>query len=195
MHIIIAMSNVKVNDSPNHFMVLDAIARGVKTVDKIAKVTKLDKGDIEMVVNDLATQRLILKTEKKGFLGNRRVELIISHTGMQVLTSKREELQKQWREVEQWYKNGNTAQLQTYMDNNRMWIPMMLFSGIMNAMFFMSMMSLLGMGLSPAESGFAGGGTEGGADSGAGAADDGGAGAGDSGGFDGGDFGGGDFSF
>ena len=76
---------------------------------------------------------------------------------------------------------------------------MMLFSGIMNAMFFMSMMSMLGMAMSPAESGLVGGeGSGTAADSGeSSGADDGGAGA-DSGGGGadfGGDFGGGDFSF
>ena len=198
------MSSVKINESPNHFMVLDAIGRGVKTIDKIAKVTRLDKAQVELIVNDLIVQRLVIRTEKKGFLGRTKVELTISHTGLQVLHAKKQELEKQWQQVQQWYNNGQTQQVQGYMDNNRMWVPMMLFSGIMNAVFFMSMMSMMGLALSPAESGLAG--SEGAgtaADSGgdAGADDGGGAGA-DSGGtdlggsdFGGGDFGGGDFSF
>ena len=198
------MSSVKINESPNHFMVLDAIGRGVKTIDKITKVTRLDKAQVELIVNDLIVQRLVIRTEKKGFLGRTKVELTISHTGLQVLNAKKQELEKQWQQVQQWYNNGQTQQVQGYMDNNRMWVPMMLFSGIMNAVFFMSMMSMMGLALSPAESGLAG--SEGAgtaADSGGDAgADDGGAGA-DSGGgadlggsdFGGGDFGGGDFSF
>jgi len=66
------MSNVRVNESPNHFMVLDAIARGMKTVDKIAKVTKLSKPEVELIVNDLVTQRLVISEEKKKFLGGKR---------------------------------------------------------------------------------------------------------------------------
>lgn len=176
-------------------MVLDAIARGMKTVDKIAKVTRLSRPEIEMIVNDLVAQRLVIQTEKKSFFSGKKLELGISHTGMQVLTTKKVELEKQAQQVQQWYQNGNTAQLQTYMDSNRSWIPMMLFSGIMNAIFFMSMMSLMGMAMSPAESGFAG--SEGG-EGGAGAGDDGGAGADSGGDMGGGDFGGdmgGDFSF
>jgi predicted transcriptional regulator len=193
------MSSVRINESPNHFMVLDAIGRGVKTIDKIAKVARLDKAQVELIVNDLIVQRLVIRTEKKGFLGRTKVELTISHTGLQVLNAKKQELEKQWQQVQQWYNNGQTQQVQGYMDNNRMWVPMMLFSGIMNAMFFMSMMSMMGMALSPAESGLAGGdaGAGAAADSGGDAgADDGSAGA-DSGGgdFSGGDFGGGDFSF
>jgi uncharacterized membrane protein YgcG len=191
------MSNVRVNESPNHFMVLDAISRGMKTVDKIAKVTKLSKPEVEMIVNDLVAQRLAIQTEKKSFFGGKKLEYSISHTGMQVLTSKKAELEKQARQLQQWYQNGNTAQLQGYLDSNRSWIPMMLFSGLMNAMFFMSMMSLMGMAMSPAESGFAGGADAGAtADSGAdGGADAGDAGADGGGDFGGGDFGGGDFSF
>ena len=80
-----------------------------------------------------------------------------------------------------------------------MWMPMMLFSGIMNAVFFMSMISMLGMAMTPAESGLAGGeGSGTAAESGesAAGAEDSGAGADSGGGADfGGDFGGGDFSF
>ena len=197
------MSSVRINESPNHFMVLDAIGRGVKSFDKIAKVTRLDKAEVELIINDLIEQRLVIRTEKKGFF-RIKVELTISHTGLQLLNSKKQELEKQMQQVQQWQSNGQTQQLQSYMDNNRMWIPMMLFSGIMNAMFFMSMMSMLGMAMTPAESGLAGGeGSETAADSGessAGAEDSGAAadsGGGDFGGgdFGGGDFGGGDFSF
>jgi hypothetical protein len=189
------MSNVRVNESPNHFMVLDAISRGMKTVDKIAKVTRLSKPEIELIVNDLVAQRLVIQAEKKSFFGGKKLEFSISHTGMQVLNTKKVELEKQAQQVQQWYQNGNTAELQNYMGMNRSWIPMMLFSGIMNAIFFMSMMSLMGMAMSPAESGFAG--SEGG-EGGAAAGDDGGAAADGSGDMGGGDFGGdmgGDFSF
>ena len=196
------MSSVRINESPNHFIVLDAIGRGLKSVDKIAKVTRLDKAQVELIVNDLIEQRLVIRTEKKGFLGRIKVELTISHTGLQLLNAKKQELEKQVQQIQQWQSNGQTQQLQGYMDNNRMWIPMMLFSGIMNAMFFMSMMSMLGMAISPAESGLVG--SEGAgtaADSGESAgAEDGGTGAdsggsADVGGDFGGDFGGGDFSF
>ena len=192
------MSSVKINESPNHFMVLDAIGRGVKSFDKIAKVTRLDKAEVELIINDLIGQRLVIRTEKKGFLRT-KVELTLSHTGLQMLNSKKQELEKQMQQVQQWQSNGQTQQLQSYMDNNRMWMPMMLFSGIMNAVFFMSMVSMLGMAMTPAESGLAGGeGSGTAADSGesAAGAEDSGAAADSGGGADfGGDFGGGDFSF
>jgi len=59
---------MKVNDSPNHFIVLDAIGRGMKTADKISTVTKLDKTEVELILNDLVVQRLVNRIEKKASL-------------------------------------------------------------------------------------------------------------------------------
>ena len=166
-------SERRFNESPNHFMVLDAIARGIKKIDSISKVTKLSKDEVELIVNDLVNQKILIKNEKKGFFGNKKVEL---------------------------YETGDRSQIQSFMDSNRMWIPMMLFSGIMNMIFFASMMSFMGMAMNPAESAV----TEGQVDqSGAGGAEDTGAAAdsggdvgasemdtgGDFGGFDAGGFG------
>ena len=61
-----------VNDSPNHFMVLDAISRGMKSVGKLAKVTRLDKALVETVVNDPVSQLLVVIAEKKGFFGGKK---------------------------------------------------------------------------------------------------------------------------
>ena len=165
-------------------MVLDAISRRVKTIDKIAKVTRLDKAEVELIVNDLVAQRLVIGEEKKKIFGGKKLEFSVSHTGLQLLNSKKLELEKQAQQVQQWYQSGQTQQLQSYMDGNRMWIPMMLFS---------AMMSLTGMAMSPAETGFAG---DVGSDAGAAADVSGGDAGADAGGdFGGGDFGGGDFSF
>jgi hypothetical protein len=71
-----------------------------------------------------------------------------------MLNSKKQELQQQAEQLKQWNKNGNTAQLQSYLNsnNNRSWVPFMIFSGIMDILFFTSMMSFMGMALNPMES-------------------------------------------
>jgi uncharacterized membrane protein YgcG len=119
---------------------------------------------------------------------------------MRILAAKKQELQQKFQQLQQWYSGGQLQQMQDSMGSDRMWIPFMLFSGIMNAMFFMSMMSFMGAALSPAESAFAGDAGAGTDAGGAGAGADhggGGAGSGDAGGGDFGSagFGGGDFSF
>jgi hypothetical protein len=86
------------------------------------------------------------------------------------------------------------------MDNNRAWLPLMVISGIMDMIFFTSLMSFAGLALNPMESYMFGGGGGGGTDnsgmdhsatttSDAGTATDGGSG-GDASGYD---FGGGGF--
>lgn len=145
-------STRKFNESPNHFMVLDAVSRGVKKIDSISKVTKLSKDEVELIVNDLVAQKILIKNEKKGFFGNKKIELDIADTGIKILNTKKQELAEKSERLQQLYETGDKSQVQSFMDSNRMWIPMMLFSGIMNMMFFASMMSFMGMAMNPAES-------------------------------------------
>ena len=145
-------SNKGFNESPNHFMVLDAVARGMKKIDSISKVTKLSKDEVQLIVNDLVNQKILIKNEKKGFFGNKKIELDIADTGMKILNTKKQELAEKSDRLQQLYETGDKSQVQSFMDSNRMWIPMMLFSGIMNMMFFASMMSFMGMAMNPAES-------------------------------------------
>lgn len=137
----------------------------MKEVSDIAKVTRLTREEVEHIIDDLTLQRLIIKEPKKRrFFGGKKSEIKATDTGLQMLNSKKQELQQQAEQLRQWQNNGNTTQLQSYMesDNNRSWIPFMLFSGIMNVLFFTSMMSMMGMVLNPMESQIAG---EGGAGS------------------------------
>ena len=147
--------DVKVNESPNHFIVLDAIGRGIKTADKISKVTRLDRSEVELILNDLAVQRLVVQMEKKGFL-KRKMEFTINETGQNLLNSKKHELEQKTKDIEQAYGNGNTAQFQSFMGTDRTWIPFLLFSGLLDVLFFASAMSFLGLAMSPQESSMAG---------------------------------------
>jgi len=142
----------KFNESPNHFVVLDAISRGISNVEKISRASKLDKKQVELIVNDLLTQRLIVKIERRGFIfQKKKLDLGITDIGMKLLNAKKEELEQKKQQMQQSYNSGDGTQLQSYMDANRMWMPMMLFSGIMDIMFFTSMMSFMGLGINPIE--------------------------------------------
>ena len=148
-------SEVNIRESPNHFIVLDAISRGMNNVDKISRVSKLNKSEVEIIVNDLVFQRLVMMYEKRGFFGRKKNELKITETGMSLLGNKKKELQEKVQEMQQYYNNGDKSQLDSFMVSNRSWVPMMLFAGIMDILFFTSMMSLLGLGLNPMESSLA----------------------------------------
>ena len=201
-------SEVNIRESPNHFIVLDAIARGMNNVDKISGVSKLNKSEVEIIVNDLVFQRLVMMNEKRSFFGRKKNELKITETGMSLLGNKKKELQEKVQEMQQYYNNGDKSQLDSFMVSNRSWVPMMLFAGIMDILFFTSMMSLLGLGLNPMESSLAQDGAN--ADNGGSADNTNGASDGsssessgsdsqdvgsDGGGFDGGGFDGGGFDF
>jgi hypothetical protein len=191
------------NNNPNHFIVLDAISKGTKDIDNLVKTTRLPREEVHLIINDLTSQRLIIKEEKKRiFFGGKKIEIKVTETGVRVLNTKKQELQEQTKQLREWHNNGNTTQLQTFMDSNRTWMPFLLFSGIIDILFFTSMMSMMGMALNPMESQMAaesgeGGAAEtdnGGADAGGGedSSQTGGADydtGGDFGGFDGGGFG------
>jgi len=200
-------SEVNIRESPNHFIVLDAIARGMNNLDKISRVSKLNKSEVEIIVNDLVFQRLVMMNEKRSFFGRKKNELKITETGMSLLGNKKKELQEKVQEMQQYYNNGDKSQLDSFMVSNRSWVPMMLFAGIMDILFFTSMMSLLGLGLNPMESSLAQDGANadnsGSADNTNGASDSSSESSGadsqdvgsDGGGFDGGGFDGGGFDF
>ena len=80
----------------------------------------------------------------------------LTDTGLKVLTSKQQELENKLRQVQQWYSQGDKSQLQTFIGNNKSWMPFLIFSGIMDMVFFMSLMSFTGMALNPMESSMAG---------------------------------------
>jgi hypothetical protein len=147
--------NIKVVKSPKHFMVLDAVSRGVEDAGKIAKVTKTDKAEVEMILNDLAVQRLVVAEQKKGLFG-KKLQARITDTGSRLLSSKKQELEEKARELTAMYKNGDRKGMESFMDDNRAWLPMMIFSGIMSAMIFASMMSFMGMAMNPAEAAMTG---------------------------------------
>ena len=145
--------DIKFNESPNYFMILDAVSRGINNLDKISKATKLQKDEVELVINDLLMQRLIVKIEKKGFIfGKKKMETGITQTGINLLNAKKQELEQQNQQMQRSYNNGDATRLKSYMESNRIWVPMMLFSGIMDMMFFTSVMSFMGISMNPMES-------------------------------------------
>ena len=147
--------NIKVVESPKHFMVLDAVSRGVEDAGKIAKVTKTDKAEVEMILNDLAVQRLVVAEQKKGLFG-KKLQARITDTGSRLLSSKKQELEEKARKLTAMYRNDDRKGMESFMDDNRAWLPMMIFSGIMSAMIFASMMSFMGMAMNPAEAAMTG---------------------------------------
>ncbi len=144
------------NDSPTHFIVLNIIYKNINNLDKIIKFTKLTKSEVETILKELETQRRVIKFEKKIFFLGKKTQYKLTDTGLKVLTSKQQELKNKLRQVQQLYSQGDKAQHQTFIGNNRSWMSFLIFSGIMDMVFFMSLMSFMGMALNPMESSMAG---------------------------------------
>lgn len=146
-----------INDSPPHFIVLNAISKNFNTADKIAKSTRLPKSEVEKILKELEGQKLITGFDKKSFFFGKKRQYQLNEIGVKVLTKKNQELEGKMRQVQQWYSQGDKTQVQSFMNDNRAWLPMMIFSGIMQMVMFSSLMSFAGMAMTPTESSMAGG--------------------------------------
>jgi hypothetical protein len=141
----------KINNSPGHFMVLQAIAKPLDTIDKIAKATRKSEDEIRAIIDDLVNQRLANKTEKGRFFGSKETRFTITETGRSLLGVKHQELKQSQEKLRQTYDSGNRQQLNSYMDSNRAWIPFMIADGILDALFFVSILSFMGIAMTPSE--------------------------------------------
>ena len=150
-------------DSPSHFLVLNSIFKNFNTTNKIIKFTNLTKAETEDILKELEDQKLITGSEKKSFLFGKKIQYNITDTGLKILNEKNQELEEKIKQVQQWYTQGDQTQLQNFMGDNRAWLPLMILSGIMNMVFFSSLMSFAGLSLNPMETyifGGGGGGTD-----------------------------------
>jgi len=132
-------------------MVLQAIAGGFDTIDKIAVATRKSEEEVRDIINDLVNQRLANMKEKGRFFGSKETRFTITETGGSLLGVKRQELRQGQEKLRQTYDSGDRQQLQRYMDSNRAWIPFMLVDGILDVLFFTSILSFMGMAISPPE--------------------------------------------
>ncbi len=137
------------NESPPHFIVLNAISKNLNTVDKIVKSTKLTKSEVEKILKELEEQKLISGSDKKSFFFGIKREYQLNEIGSKILNEKNQELEGKMRQVQQWYTEGDKTQVQSFMNDNRSWLPMMIFSGIMQMVMFTSLMSFAGMAFNP----------------------------------------------
>jgi DNA-binding MarR family transcriptional regulator len=62
------------NDSPSHFMVLNSISKNINTSNKIVKFTNLSKAEVDKILKELESQKLIVKSEKKSFIFGKKIQ-------------------------------------------------------------------------------------------------------------------------
>jgi hypothetical protein len=146
---------IKVTESPRHLMVLDSISRGIQDVFKISTITKISEQEVELILNDLTLQKLIVVEGQYKNLLDDKFEARITHTGNRFLFLKKEELEEKARELKGMYRNEDKRGMELFMNVNRVWIPMMIFSRIISAMAFASMMYFIRLTINPIEAALA----------------------------------------
>ena len=131
---------------PKDLIVLGAIKHGIKKFDKIQKMTKIEPEELNLILEQLEKRRLIQAKEKKGLFGM-KVEITVTENGSNEVDERIHELQTKWNQMSLLYKTGDKDKLKQEMENNKSFIPSMMFFGIMDMMMFSMMFSMMGMAM------------------------------------------------
>lgn len=131
-------------EEPKDIIVLGAIKKGAKKFDKILDKTGIPPEELDKILEKLEERGFIRVEKKKGFFGGEKIELYVTDKGSNELEHRIHEMEQNWQKMVQLYKSGDKKQLQEFMDQNRMDLPMMMFFGIMNMMMFSMMFSMIG---------------------------------------------------
>ena len=156
---------------PPDVMVLGAIRQGKKKFDQIRKTTNLDPAELEGILAKLEERGLIVVEQKKSWMG-KKIEILITDKGSDELDHRLFEVREKWTQMQTLYKKKDKKGLERMMEDNRSFLPMMMFFGIMDIMMFSMMFSMMGATMTdyvPAESipeGYGDAGDAGGADAG-----------------------------
>ena len=141
-------------EEPKELIILGAIRNGNKKFDKIRRASQVDAEELNSILEQLEERGLIKVEEKKGWIG-KKIEITVTEKGSNEIDERVHELQEKWNQMSTIYQTGNKQKLKQYMDDNRSFLPTMMFFGIMDMMMFSMMFSMMGMAMSdyvPAES-------------------------------------------
>ena len=120
--------------------------QGIKKFDKIQKMTKIEPDELNLILEQLEKRGFIQAKEKKGLFGM-KVEITPTEKGAREVDERVHELQTKWNQMSLLYKSGDKEKLKQEMENNKSFIPSMMFFGIMDMMMFSMMFSMMGMAM------------------------------------------------
>ena len=129
--------------SPRKIIVLGAIQGSGKKFDKIRKLSNLEPDELNSILEELEKDGMIQVVEKKGLFG-KKVEIYNTPDGSRELEEGMREAESKWGEMKLLYEQKDKAGLKGFMDDNRSFLPMMMFFGVMDMMMFSMMFSMMG---------------------------------------------------
>ena len=134
-------------EEPKELIVLGVIKDGITKFDKIAKNTKIDPKELNSILEKLEERGFITTRKKKGWLGT-KIEIVTTEKGNKEVDERVHEMQEKWNQMSLLYKSGDKQKLKQYMQENKSFLPTMMFFGIMDIMMFSMMFSMMGMMMS-----------------------------------------------
>ncbi len=132
---------------PKDVIVLGSIRRGKKKFSNIQNETRINSEELNSILEQLENNGFIRVEEKKGWFG-KKIELKITDKGSEELDKKIVEIQNKWQEMKSIYESGDKQKLQQKMEENKSFLPTMMFFGVMDMMMFSMMFSMMGIGMS-----------------------------------------------
>ena len=132
---------------PKDVIVLGSIRRGKKKFSNIQNETRISPEELNSILEQLENNGFINVEEKKGWFG-KKIELKITDKGSDELDKKIVEIQNKWKEMQSIYESGDKQKLQQKMEENKSFLPTMMFFGVMDMMMFSMMFSMMGIGMS-----------------------------------------------
>ena len=132
---------------PKDVIILGSIRRGKKKFLNIQNETKVNPGELNLILEKLENRKFIRVDESKGWFG-KKIELKITEDGSNELDRKIIEIQDKWKEMQSIYESGDKQKLQQKMEENKSFLPTMMFFGVMDMMMFSMMFSMMGIGMS-----------------------------------------------
>ena len=131
---------------PKDVIVLGSIRRGKKKFLDIQNETKISPEELNLILEELENRKFIRVEESKGWFG-KKIELKITEDGSNELDRKIIEIQDKWKEMQSIYESGDKQKLQQKMEENKSFLPTMMFFGVMDMMMFSMMFSMMGIGM------------------------------------------------
>ncbi len=132
---------------PKDVIVLGSIRRGKKKFSNIQNETKINQEELNSILEELENKKFIKVEKSKGWFG-KKIELKITYSGSNELDKKITEIQSKWKEMQVLYQSGDKQKLQEKMEENKSFLPSMMFFGVMDMMMFSMMFSMMGVGMS-----------------------------------------------
>ena len=135
------------NLKPKTTIVLGAIKHGINKFERIQKITQIKAEELNTILEELESSKLVQVLEKKGLLGN-KIEIIVTDGGSTKVDEQIHELQSKWNQMSILYKTKDKENLKQSMEDNKSFFPTMIFFGVMDMMMFSMMFSMIGMAMS-----------------------------------------------